>query len=340
MSLEQFMIRLFIAVIMFVCSNLSVAHTSHDTVSKISEHMVKIYVSLPNGYGLGSGVVIADNQVITSCHVVSSAQNIKVTAGSQELNAKTIKADWYHDLCILEVNGIQAPVVNMSTSKVLQYEQPVYSIGFANNLPQAKVNYGHIKGLFPFDDSVVIRTSNTFKSGDSGGGLFDEMGNLVGIITVKSPGENAYYYHMPVDWVKKLMAQPEQVVGITKGPLPFWAKAPETWPYFMRVVTPLKKGNWAKLNEVATQWSMNEPDAVEALFYRAVAEYNLNMQDYSALHLNQVLGANQYHSHAMYYLGLIAEKKGQHSEALQMASLLDNIDATTATSLRTKIGER
>lgn len=334
--------RLFIAVLMYVCSNASFAYHSDETVAKISKHMVKIHVSLANGYGLGSGVVIAKNQVITNCHVVSSAKTIKVTAGEQELDARMIKADWYHDLCILEVNGIQAPVVKMLASQALQYEQAVYSIGFANNLPQANANYGHVKSLFPFDNGVVIRTSNTFKPGDSGGGLFDEMGNLVGIITVKSPGANAYYYHMPVEWVKALMAKPEQMTtnqaSATKGALPFWAKAPETWPYFMRVVTPLKKGNWTKLNEIATQWSANEPEAIEALFYRAVAEYNLNMQDYSALHLNQVLGANQYHSDAMYYLGLIAEKKGQRSKALQMVSLLDNIDATTASHLRLKIG--
>ena len=332
------MIKLFIAVVMCVFSNVSFAITSDETVTKISKHMVKIYVSLSSGYGLGSGVVIAENQVITNCHVVSSAKTIKVTAGEQELDARMIKADWYHDLCILEVNGIQAPVVNMLASQQLQYEQPVYSIGFANNLPQANANYGHIKALFPFDDGVVIRTSNTFKPGDSGGGLFDEMGNLVGIITVKSPGANAYYYHMPVEWVKKLMAQPEQIAASTNGPSPFWAKAPDTWPYFMRVVTPLKKGNWAKLNEIATQWSLNEPEAIEALFYRAVAEYNMNMQDYSALHLNQVLGANQYHSDAMYYLGLIAEKKVQRAKALQMVSLLDNIDSSTTSYLPVKMG--
>ena len=49
------------------------AATTDELVQKISAHVVKVQVGLANGgYGLGSGVVIAKDQVITNCHVVAA----------------------------------------------------------------------------------------------------------------------------------------------------------------------------------------------------------------------------------------------------------------------------
>jgi serine protease Do len=332
------MTKLMITLLYMCATTYSWAMPMDELVQDISQHVVKIQVGLANGgYGLGSGVVIAKDQVVTNCHVVASAVSVTINAKGENYAASSLKPDWHHDLCILTVEGLNLPVANIGSSQNLKYEQPVYSVGFAGFSPRPNATSGYVKGLYPMDDSVVVRASNTFRLGDSGGGVFDESGNLVAIITVKSPGHNAFYYNMSVEWVKHLLNQPEQsIVSVTE--LPFWAESEEKWPFFMRIVQPLKTENWEMLNKIAVAWCAKEPNTTEALFYRAIAEYSLKNETKAEQHFSQVVAKNGNNSSAMYYLGLIAENTGKHMEALNLVAALDNLDQITAGELKVAMG--
>lgn len=314
------------------------AMSTNELVQDISQHVVKIQVGLANGdYGLGSGVVIAKDQVVTNCHVVANAVSVTINAKGENYAASALKPDWHHDLCILKVDGLNLPIANIGSSQNLQYEQPVYSVGFAGFSPRPNATSGFVKGLYPMDDSVVVRATNTFRLGDSGGGVFDESGNLVAIITVKSPGHNAFYYNMSVEWVKQLLNQPEQSI-VCVSELPFWAEAEKKWPFFMRIVQPLKTENWDELNKIAVAWSEKEPNNTEALFYLAIAELSLKNEAKAEQNFNQVIAKNGNNSSAMFYLGLIAENTGKHMEALNLVSTLKNLDQVTAGELMVAMG--
>jgi hypothetical protein len=332
------MIRIIVALCCLSLATASLAMPTDEIVQKVSSHVVKVQVALPNGsFGLGSGVVIAKDQVVTNCHVVANALSVTVNANGENYRASTLKPDWHHDLCILRVNGLDIPIANMGSSENLKYEQPVYSVGFANFSPRPNGTFGYIKGLYPMDDSVIIRASNTFRLGDSGGGVFDEAGDLVGIITVKSPGHNAFYYNMPVEWVQRLLNQPEQSI-VGRSELPFWAESEDKWPFFMRIVQPLKTEDWQALSAIATAWNEKEPNTSEALFYKAVAEYSLKDTANAEEHFNQVIAKNSNNSSALYYLGLIAEGSGKHIEALNMVAALNLLDQATASELKVAMG--
>ena len=322
----------------FIQVTSSVAVPTDEIVQKISAHVVKVQVSLDNGgYGLGSGVVIAKDQVVTNCHVIAGAVSVSVNTNGENYQASALKPDWHHDLCILTVAGLNAPVAPIGSSKTLKYEQPVYTVGFATSSPRPNGIYGFVKGLYPMDDSVVIRASNAFRMGDSGGGMFDDAGNLVGIVTVKSPGQHAFYYNMPVEWLQALINKPEQPI-IGKSELPFWAESHEKWPFFMQVVQPLKMEDWTALEAIATAWAEKEPHCTEAIFYRAVAEFSLKNTAYAELHLNQVVASNSNHSSALYYLGIIAEQNGKHIEALKLVAALNVLDVNVANNLKLAMG--
>lgn len=318
--------------------NICYAATTDELMHSVSAHVVKVQVALTNGgYGLGSGVVVAKDQVVTNCHVIANAATVSIRANGENYSVHALKPDWHHDLCILKVTDLKMPVVKIGASEQLRYEQKVYTVGFANTSPRPNGAIGYIKGLYPMDDSLIVRASNTFKLGDSGGGMFDEAGQLVGIITVKSPGHNAFYYHMPVEWVQRLLDTPEQSLA-SKSELPFWAETQDRWPYFMQVVHPLKTENWHELHRIALEWFEKEPSNSEALFYRAVAEYSLKDRMNAEVHFNQVIAQNSNNSSALYYLGLIAEENGKHIEALNMVALLNGLDEVTADELKVAIG--
>ena len=105
-------------------------------------------------------------------------------------------------LCLCSATSTLAtPIAKIGSSKNLKYEQSVFTIGYPNFVAMPISTFGAVKGLYPLDDSAIIRASSTFGLGASGGGVFDDDGNLVGVITLKSPGREAYYYNMPVEWV-------------------------------------------------------------------------------------------------------------------------------------------
>jgi serine protease Do len=295
-------------------------------------------VGLANGgYGLGSAVVIAKNQVVTNCHVVADANSIVVMNNGVPLTASAIKPDWRHDLCILKVDNLDAPIASIGSSKKLQYEESVFTIGYPHFQAVPSSTYGVVKGLFPMDDSVIIRATSSFGLGASGGGVFDDAGQLVGIITLKSPGKSAYYYNMPVEWVQALMQTPEQAITV-KSEKPFWASSFDKWPYFMQVVHPYLTEDWQALAQIASKWAAAEPNTMEAWFYLATAEYAAKDYEKAAEHLQKVVAMNHQHSQALYYLGLVAEHTGQHNLALDNVALLDRLDETTANELKVAMG--
>lgn len=162
------------------------AMPQESLLNELNAQVLRIEVKHNNGsHGLGSAVVIAKDQVITNCHVVADAKNIKVLSHGEALSASAIKPDWYHDLCILTVENLEAPIARMGASKLLKYDTPIFTVGYPDKTTQPINTFGKVKGLFPMDDSYIIRATSTFKLGASGGGMFDEAGHLVGIITLK-----------------------------------------------------------------------------------------------------------------------------------------------------------
>lgn len=331
------MTRLYFVLLSFAITTSALAVPTDELLYKLTKHVVKVNVALTNGsYGSGSGVVIAKDKIVTNCHVVANASGISVGVNGESYTATKITPDWYHDVCLVKVEGLNAPIATIGSSNNLKYEQPVFAIGYPNFSPAASSTFGYVKGLFPMDDSVIIRASSTFRLGASGGGVFDDVGNLVGVITLKSPGKHAYYYNMPVEWVKALLDKPEQAITTRAEPA-FWAGAAEQWPFFMQVVHPYLTENWTALLTVATKWTIEEPNNSEAWFYLAAAEYSVNDIKNAEMHMRKVTAMNAYHSQAIYYLALIAEEKGEHMEALTKVALLTTLDSEAAVELKTAI---
>jgi serine protease Do len=303
------------------CANTVLAAPSDALLHQLNPQVLRVQVVLANGeFGLGSAVVIAKDQVVTNCHVVANSNQIVVVNKGVPLAASAIKPDWRHDLCILKVDGLDAPIAKIGASKNLKYEQSVFTIGYPNFAAIPVSTFGVVKGLYPMDDSVIIRATSTFGLGASGGGVFDDDGNLVGIITLKSPGKEAYYYNMPVEWVQALMKAPVQA-NSTKSQPPFWASSYDKWPYFMQVVHPYLTENWESLRQIASKWTKQEPNTAEAWYYLAAAEYATNDVQLAEAHLQKVVTMNLQHKLAAYYLSLLAEKDGKRGFASTKVAL-------------------
>lgn len=310
------------------------AEPEQALIQDLNSRVLRVQVGLKNGqYGLGSGVVVAENQVVTNCHVVANASSISVMSGGAAYHAVGVKPDWKHDVCMLQMEDLPLKPVAMKSSRELKYEQAVFNIGYPSFVPAPVSASGVVKGLFTMDDSVIVRATSSFRQGASGGGLFDDTGALVGLITLKSPGKDAYYYYMSVDWIQALINQPAGPI-VVKSELPFWGKPAAEWPYFMKVVYPYLHKDWAGLKVIAEQWAKQEPQNTEAWFYLAAAEYETKDFTTAEQHLHRVVSMNDQHSQAFYYLGMIAEASGKHVEAMANVDALQQLDTEAADALK------
>jgi hypothetical protein len=306
----------------FYLSNAAIAMPQDRLLHELNEQVLRVEVKHNNGSnGLGSAVVIAKDQVITNCHVVTDAKNVKVLAHGEALSATAIKPDWYHDLCILTVENLEAPIAKMGASKQLNYDTPIFTVGYPDKTSQPVNTFGIVKGLFPMDDSFIIRATSTFKLGASGGGMFDEAGRLVGIITLKSRGSEAQYFYMPVEWVQALMNQPAQALG-EQNEKPFWAMANYKRPFFMQVVQPYVSHDWDLLMNISDAWVKQEPNTAESWFYLAIAEFETKHYDKAEVHFKKAQALHHNDEDTIQYLNKISEKfAGMNVAPNQMALL-------------------
>lgn len=299
--------------------------------------MVQVSVELPNGStGTGSGVVVDEYHVATNCHVLANARGVSVAKYGAGHQPVALKADWKHDLCLLKFSKLPFPAVAMRDSASLQYEQEVFVISYPNDTNVPQPSYGSIKALYPYDGSVIVRSDAAFSLGSSGGALFDQESRLIGITTFKSPGRNAYYYSLPVEWIRQLMAAPE-LLDLTMTEAPFWSLPETDRPFFMQVVLPYQNGDWDALERIAAAWISKEPANADAFYYLGRAEYGLKRLQEAAQHLTRAVTLNPRHLEAQLALGALAIDQGDRKLASSIRDQIGHLSAEDAAVLSERI---
>ena len=158
--------------------------------------------------GGGSGVVVGENEVVTNCHVVDDGSPIGVEKlnpnGEPEgkpVQARVAAANM-GDLCLLHVRGLRAKPVSIGSAKELRVGDAVYAMGTPKEWPLT-FSGGLVSQLRGNLESPHIQTDAAISQGSSGGGLFNDEGQLVGIPHRSMEGQNLNFA-LPIEWVKDL----------------------------------------------------------------------------------------------------------------------------------------
>ncbi len=298
-----------------------------DVTFGIAPAIVKVHVVDKIGnHGVGSGIVVAENQVATNCHVVANAQGVQIGKFGEAFSPTGMKADWRHDLCILQFKFLDVKPVTLGDTKKLTYEQSVFSKSFGGNAIKPIVSFGSIKALYTLDNENIIQSSAGFAMGASGGGLFDDEGRLIGLTTFKSPGRHAYYYSIPVEWIKSLMRQGKDIQLTAQTELPFWDAPIEKRPFFMQTYDAARESQWDRLKTIAALWLKSEPQSNEALFTDAIARFELKDYEISKKELNDVVKKNPRHAQAQLYLLKLAKLNHDENETHAIENVLSQLD--------------
>ena len=163
-----------------------------EVANECLKTVVEIYVQTPSGSGAGSGVIYDPNgYIVTNYHVADeTCTSISVLLyDGTEYAAKYIYGDELSDLAVIKIEKTDCDYAVFGDSDQMTYGDMVLAIGNPQGLglsvtdgiisrPGESVTIGN-------STMTLLRTSAAVNSGNSGGGLFNLNGELIGIVNAK-----------------------------------------------------------------------------------------------------------------------------------------------------------
>lgn len=150
--------------------------------------------------GAGSGVIIAkEGYVITNHHVIDGADTVMVrTTDGSEYKATLVGSDAASDVAVLKIDPTAdkpLTVAVLGDSTKLMVGEDAIAIGNPLGSLGGTVTNGIISALdreirIDGESMRLLQTNAAVNPGNSGGGLFNLAGELIGIVNAKSSGED------------------------------------------------------------------------------------------------------------------------------------------------------
>ena len=183
-----------------------------------------------------------DGYIITNYHVVGKdTKSIKVTlSDGTQYEGAFIYGDEYSDISVIKINKNDCVPAKIGSSAQIWVLDETIAIGNSLGLG-IRATYGVISAL-ACDVTVENLTMNLMStdaginSGNSGGGLFNARGELIGIVNAKIGGTSveSMGYAIPIDAVVKCVNDMNRygyVTGKARLGVTVQTKTYQSWPY-------------------------------------------------------------------------------------------------------------
>ena len=189
-----------------VVNNESSVKTIAEVAEEITPSVVEIFTEVTvqsygffggtyTGQAAGSGVIISsDGYIVTNNHVAEDANSITVrTYDGTEYEAKLIGTDSKTDIAVIKVEANDLKPAVIGDSSLIKAGDTAIVVGNPLGTLGGSVTTGIISAasreiVISNESMELIQTDATINSGNSGGGLFDGNGKLIGIVNAKDSG--------------------------------------------------------------------------------------------------------------------------------------------------------
>ena len=165
--------------------------------------------------GSGSGIILtSDGYIVTCKHVVDGAETVKVILNDDKsYDAKLIGSDARSDLAVLKIDETGLTPATLGDSDMLTVGEDVIAIGNPLGELRGTATSGIVSALsrevtVENMSMKLIQTDAAISPGNSGGGLFNASGSLVGIVNAKASSSNSegLGFAIPVSSVKTIIS--------------------------------------------------------------------------------------------------------------------------------------
>ena len=164
----------------------------------------------------GSGVAIGNRLVATNYHVVEDAQNLVITGingdKTTSYTAEVILIDKFNDLAVMKITDNRFSGFNIKygiNNNVSDIGTDIFVLGYPLTTTMGediKLTTGVISSKTGFQGDVSqYQISAAVQPGNSGGPLFDNQGNLIGIVSAKHRGAENVGYAIKLSYLRNLL---------------------------------------------------------------------------------------------------------------------------------------
>lgn len=188
--------------------------------AKTINSVVVIDVTSQSSSGSGSGVVWAVGNnfsyIVTCNHVIEGGESILVTFNNGEkIHAELVGGDSRTDVAVLKIDRTDVPPILLPSSESsLAIGQAVIAIGnplgeLGNSVSDGILSSTARSVLIDGSEMRLLQTTAAVNHGNSGGGLFDLSGQLVGLVNAKisETSVEGIGFAIPYDVLKTVAAE-------------------------------------------------------------------------------------------------------------------------------------
>lgn len=202
-------------------SNASVSTPVEDTVEKVYDSVVSINVVATSFTGSGSGVLFAEDEVlglsyvVTCFHVIEDCFKIEVIlTNGDTYNASVVGGYRDEDLAVLSIEATDLTYASLYTdSDQLNRGSQVVCIGNPLGTLPGSISIGYLSyinrevAVDDYETMTLLQTDVAINSGNSGGGLFNTGGALIGIVNAKYSDEDieGLGFAIPINTVRSVV---------------------------------------------------------------------------------------------------------------------------------------
>ena len=192
----------------------------HKTPSQILEEsrgaVVVIIAGAAKTLKLGSGFFVrSSGLLLTNFHVVENAElvGVKLPRKSDVFWAKTARGfDLDNDLVALNVD-LQTHTVrslSLGDSDNVGVGEPIVVVSNPEGLEQT-VSNGLISGIRELDGRKLFQISAPISEGSSGGPVFNELGEVIGVVVSSLESGQNLNFAIPINYAKPMLQTPNAV---------------------------------------------------------------------------------------------------------------------------------
>lgn len=190
----------------------STISSEEQSIIRVARQASPAVVSVSQGSGMGSGVLIrSDGVLLTNAHVVGNAQQVRIgLADGRRLTGKVVGRDASADVAVVKISGNEFPQAPLGDSDRLEVGQATIAIGNPLGLDRT-VTTGVVSAVnrSGFEMDGLIQTDAAINPGNSGGPLLDSRGRVIGINTavLRGRGASGLGFAIPINLANNVAQQ-------------------------------------------------------------------------------------------------------------------------------------
>lgn len=168
---------------------------------------IEVFNKMGEKSSTGSGFIVSANGlIVTNYHVIEGADTAKVKLQSEESFRVDgiIALDAERDFTLIKIPAVDLPIVRMGNSDNIKAGQTVIAIGSPIGL-SGSVSEGIISQIRSRGEYKMIQHDAAISPGSSGGPLFNQAGEVIGINTLQyNEGQNLNFA-LPINYVRGVL---------------------------------------------------------------------------------------------------------------------------------------